>query len=269
MDLTKVDLNKPAFGKEAQKIEELTVPVAEETPNPAPQAKEEVEVKEEVSDPSVEEQKVPYSRFKKYHEEASQLRKEREDLLRQLEEKSTEQQVRHQPTEYTENEVPDYWKELYGDSDASKKAWQIQDREQQAFRQEVKEEAIRSYRDELQQEAQRAKDNETYLDEGLDNLSALVGRGLTDREQSAVLDIIDEYTPKDNDGNYAGRIIPFEKAWEIYELKNKASNDSKAKSRDGVAGAVGSQTQGETSLEQAERDKNWNPLDWDAWKKRI
>ena len=61
--------------------------------------------------------------------------------------------------------------------------------------------------------------NIAYIDSCLEELSLLIGRNLTEEEQSGVLDIVDEYTPKDNDGNYLYSLLPFDYAWQIYTEK--------------------------------------------------
>ena len=44
---------------------------------------------------------------------------------------------------------------------------------------------------------------------------------MTEEEEIAILEIVDEYTPKDKDGDYLVSLLPFEYAWEIYENKNE------------------------------------------------
>jgi hypothetical protein len=46
----------------------------------------------------------------------------------------------------------------------------------------------------------------------------MLGRELTENEQIAILDIVDEYTPKDKDGNYLCHLLPFDYAWKVYKL---------------------------------------------------
>jgi hypothetical protein len=70
-----------------------------------------------------------------------------------------------------------------------------------------------------EQEVLRVKDNVAIIDELLEDLEAEIGRKLSEDETSAVLDIVDEYTPKDNKGNYLVELLPFDYAWEIYQAK--------------------------------------------------
>ncbi len=255
-----VDLNAPAFGPEAMKADgqpEAPKETSVEEPK-------EVEKESEVVEPSVEENKVPYSRFKKYHDLA---REAQEDALRWKSEAEALRHVREEKPEPA-SELPDYWVEMYGDSDASKKAWGIQQRQNEQLKQEALEAAVSAVREERESESIRVEENVTKIDQDMEALSEYVGRELTEKEQTSLLDIVDEYTPKDDNGNYLGSILSFDKAWEIYELKEQAKSAPKRQARDSVASLSGSKSQGETSITD-EKNKNWNPLDWNAYKKRV
>lgn len=63
------------------------------------------------------------------------------------------------------------------------------------------------------------KDNVAEIDERLEDLVEYLGRELTEGETSAILDIVDEYTPKDSKGNYLIELLPFDYAWRVYEAK--------------------------------------------------
>ena len=70
-------------------------------------------------------------------------------------------------------------------------------------------------------EDQRIEGNVAIIDEQFLELQNMLGRELTEDEQSEVLDIVDQYTPKDKDGNYLCSLLPFDYAWEIYETKKR------------------------------------------------
>lgn len=252
MDKDKIDLNAPAFGPGAQSLDQA-VPIVEAEAE-TPEIK-----KEQVAETSEEESKVPYSRFKKFHDRA--LDAERDAAEWRAKAESLKPQETHN------DDLPDFWKELYGDSDASKKAWKIQSEQNEQLKTEARREALEAVRNERYEEVKRTEENVSVLDENFEDLFAQVGRDLTEKEQSAILDIVDDYTPKDADGNYAGALLPFNKAWEIYELKTQATKAPKAKERDSIAQLSGSQTQGDTSI--TDKDKNFNPFDWNAWRKRL
>lgn len=249
MDKDKLDLNAPAFGPDSQKLD---APVVEAEAEP-------IEVKkEETEDNSEEESKVPYSRFKKFHDEAIRLRQEAEEWRNRAETIKPEA---------PKDDIPEFWKKLYGDSDASKEAWKIQSEQNETIKAEARKEALEAVRNERYEQAERTEANVQTLDDNFEDLSAFVGRDLTEKEQSEVLDIVDKYTPKDSEGNYAGPIMDFDKAWEIHELRNQVTKAPKTQARDAVASLTSSQSQGDTTI--TEKDKNFNPLDWNAWRKRI
>jgi hypothetical protein len=259
-----VNLNAPAFGEGAQKPEDLVdgnVPAGAES--------EETEEVEETPELPVEENKVPYSRFKKFHDEAREFREEAEQQKARadyFEEALRTSKTAEEPA--GESSAWDAWKELYGDSEASIKAWKIQQSINESIKKEARQEAIEAVRSERLEESSRVRENINRIESNFEDLSAMLGRDLTEREQSILLDIVDDYTQKDEDGNYMGAILPFDKAWEIYELKQGATEAPKKQSRDNVASLTGSKTHGETNM-TAEKDKNFNPLDWDAYKKRV
>lgn len=256
----KIDLNAPAFGPGSQSGDVLNKvePSVEEQPEVKQEEEESVET-------SVEENKVPYSRFKKYHDEARQAKIEAEEWRRKAEE--LEQQ---RPTRYEEDDssMPSYWKELYGDSDASRRAWQIQEQREQEIEKRAYEAALRATEEQELIQQERIEGNVAAIDENFELLSDYVGRELTAKEQSAILDIVDDFTPKDEYGRYAGPLIPFDKAWEMYELKQGSARASQRKDRDNVAALSGTSSQGNTEVNE-EADRNWNPLARGTWRKRL
>ncbi len=265
MDMSKIDLNAPAFGPgsvpaNGEPIEAKPAESVEEAVKVEPN--EEVVEPKDNSVEEPEENKVPYSRFKKFHDLATQNAEELQRVREQL-----EGLVRAKEVE-TPSEVPDFWVKMYGDSEASKEAWSIQQQMNNQVKQEALETALQAVREERESESKHIEQNVAELDNQFEALSEFVGRDLTEKEQSAVLDIVDDFTPKDEDGNYQGAVMSFDKAWQIYEMKNNSAKVAKAEKRDGVAALTGSQTSGEPSA-VAERNKNWNPLDWNSYKSRI
>ncbi len=68
--------------------------------------------------------------------------------------------------------------------------------------------------------------NIEIIDENLEGLSYSIGRELTEEEEDEILMIVDEFTPKNEKGNYLVDLLPFDYAWEIYQakLKRKGNN---------------------------------------------
>lgn len=72
-----------------------------------------------------------------------------------------------------------------------------------------------------QDETYKIVKNVAEIDKNLAALAIHVGRPLTDDEQGAALDIVDEFMPKDEKGGYYWPLISFEKAWEVYEMRKQ------------------------------------------------
>ncbi len=246
MDKDKIDFNAPAFGPDAQKVE--TEPSVEE------QEIKDTKVEEKVE----EESKVPYSRFKKFHDEALQLRREAEEWRTKAD--------KPEPKIDLQDEAYKLWIENFGDTEASKKAWANQLKITQTLEdralERARSSAIEAVKEERQAEVARVNQNLESIDSSFENLDAFVGHDLSEAEQSAILDIVDDYTPKDEDGNYSG---PLEKAWEIYNLKQESSKFAKRTSRNAVA-SLAQPSQGEPN---ADKNKDFDPRDWNAYQKRL
>ena len=267
MDMEKVDLNAPAFGEGSQKLEDISAEKPETESEPQEVESKAEEVPAEGSSDE-EPKRVTYSRFKKFHDLADQYKQEAEQLRREAEELRARAERTPSREPLDSSEAPSWWKELYGDSEQSLKAWKIQQRANEELQTRIKEETLEAVESRQQSETKRVAENESTIDQNLELLEDYVGRELTEAEQSAILDIAEEYTPKDDDGNFMGPLIPFEKAWDIYEMKTQVSKAPKTKARDAIAALNGSQSQGTPEAEE-EKNKNFNPLDWDSWKKRI
>ncbi len=275
IDKTKIDLNAPAFGENAQKLEEQKSTV---TPTEVSQTKEEIEEgsegKKEPVTSSTEtddgdETRVPYSRFKSVHQraiEAERVAQEANDKYEQLLSKSSQKQESEDIGPYKGN-LPSYWLKLYGDSDVSREAFAIELERQNEIKDEARREAIEAVKNERYVEAKQLEQNISVIDENLEDLKAQLGRDLTDDEESTFLDVVDEYSPKDEDGNYTS-LISFNKAWEIHEMRKERESSSSRKSRSAVASLTSSKTEGEPSSD-IKTQQDFNPRDWNAYKKRL
>lgn len=269
--MTKIDLNAPAFGQGAQKVSELDSHVNPSEATVIPLAVEPVvvtEVKPVVAASGEEadaNSPVPYKRFKKFHDAA----KEAQDEATYW--RSEAQRLQGEfakPAPIVVDDLPPQWAKLYGDSEASKDAWKVQKELNADILRQARQEALDSVRLQQQEEVEQVEANVERLDDSFEDLEAEVGRKLTEAEQSSLLDIVDDYTPKDRQGNYAGEILGFDKAWEIYQLKHGAAKSQHIEQRNSVANLTGSPSQGQPSQSE-EQNKNWNPFDWNSYKKRI
>lgn len=253
-DKTKIDLNAPAFGENAQKIDPLDS--ASETSSDAPQAETKIESE-------VKEQVVPYSRFQKIHQRAIEAEKEANEAKARYEESV---RGRQDPARTSQEVSPDReWIEMFGDSDASKRAYSIDMKRREQLEERAMQKALEAIDSRQEKEEMQNAENLSEIDERLESLSALVGRDLTKAEEDKLLDIVDDYTPKDGRGNYAGELLPFDKAWEILELKEAKSSMATRKSRDSVAGISSARSEGDTSV----AGKAVRPLGWSSYQDRL
>ncbi len=70
-------------------------------------------------------------------------------------------------------------------------------------------------------EEKRIEENLKIIDENLEQLAELIGRELTETEESDILDIVDKYTPQGEDGMYLYPLLPFDYAWQIYLINTE------------------------------------------------
>lgn len=263
MDLDKIDLNAPFTDDENTVAETAT----------AEDSQPKVEDKEPVTpalDADDTETKVPYSRFStalSRAKEAERAVEEAEERAREAEERY-ERVQRERPVTTQEGELPPYWVKLYGDSDNSKEAFKYELQRQAQVKEEAVREAREAVREERTTEARVVRENVGEIDERLEDLSVTLGRDITEDEEEAILDIVDDYTPKDEDGNYEGALLPFDKAYEIYELRQAKSASGQKASRSKATALTGTQTQGDTSTRE-EEDKNWDPRNPWGWMRNI
>lgn len=252
--MKKVDLNAPAFGENAQKLADV-----QEGAPAEPLVEEPVEKIEKVEEPLENldepiENKVRYTRFQNVRNRALEAEKEAAFWRAKAEERNDASRNANVPL--SEEMTPE-WKALYGDSQESKYAYQLELKRQEAIYARAEERAIEAVQRERVESQQHFEQNLTAIDESLEDLEEYVGRPLTQTEQEAVIDIVDEWSPKGEDGKYVA-LIPYEKAWDYYELSHKDSVTATRTSRNAVAARSGASTHGEPSS-KAEDDKNFNP----------
>lgn len=224
---------------------------------------------EEKPETSDEENKVPYSRFRNVHtnwREAERKAAEAEERAQELERRLSE---RAEQRTFQSSETPEWWTRLYGDTPTVKDAYSIWAQNNKPLtKEEVREEARREWEEVQRGETRRINENLRTIDDTLEDLSINLGRELSEAEQGALLDIMDDYTPKDEDGMYLGPLFSADKAWEIYEMQSEAQKASVKAKRNKVGRFVSSGSNGEPSSSSAEADKTWQP-NWDGWRRKV
>jgi hypothetical protein len=65
---------------------------------------------------------------------------------------------------------------------------------------------------------------EREIDSLFERLYSKIGRKLTKEEYYGVLDIVEEFSPKNSDGDICGPYYPFGRAWQIYQYRKEHQN---------------------------------------------
>lgn len=182
--------------------------------------------------------RIPASRLKTLTSEIKELR-ERTQNSQKYEERIAVLESQIKAGKTTE-ELPDWWKEQYGDTDISKKGYENQ---QRIMREELKRSLADMERQREQAETEReerVQSIESSFDEQMDNLEESLGRELTGTQKAEILDIVGDYSPMENERYIA--YLPIEKAYDIW---NKTQGQSKAK--ESIADIAGMSSSGSVS----------------------
>ena len=229
----------------------------EEQPEVVEEKKEEVSVSPE-EDTVADKARIPYSRF----ETVNEAKIRAEEKVKYLEEQLASKRVDTQ----SDVEIPEEWTELYGDNDVSKRAYQLQLNLNQKFQEEVTQRAFERIENQRTEQEESTKENLKVIDENLAGLSEELGRKLTETEESSILDIQDEFTQKDEQGNYLVPLLPADKAFEILTLRNEKVSFQKKQAKNRVLSATGASTEGDTSTPVG---ANFNPNSWGSWRDKV
>ena len=207
------------------------------------------------------EQKVPYSRFKKKVDEVAEYGSK----IQYLEEQLAEMQSSRQSTKTSNEplEIPAEWTELYGNSDTAKRAYEVQMKLQEKLEEAAVERAIRTMQS-REVEAQNALvENEEIINDNLASLQETVGRKLSPKQEEDILTIVDEFSPTDSQGKYIS-LFPFDKAYEIYSLRQGAKGRSTFNARSEVANLTGNASTGDTGDSNSSFQRGW-----DSWRQAL
>lgn len=255
------DKNAPAFAPVPPEEKQTVADIITDEPTDETATEEDTATSAANAD-EPEKGRVPYSRFERKHQEAEEARQQAEYWRQEAERRSQSNNARADAAE----DLPDYWKELFGDTDASKKAYKAEQKRMTEIEERAEQRAIEVIEQRQIQQERKFSSNLDSIESRMEGLAEYLGRDLTETEENALLDIVDDYTPKDDDGNYAGELMSFGKAWQIYELQQTQQSAKTNRSRNAVASASGASSKGEPS---ATEDKNFNPQQWGSWRNRL
>lgn len=201
-----------------------------------------------------------YGEAKRHEREASEAR-DRADRLERLLEQSLQQA--RAPEKRT---VPDEWKKVLGETDATEAFYELLDRELSTREQRAVEKAYDRYVEEQQGSNEAIRANEGAIDLELESLEDQLGRELTDEEASAILDIADELTPQEN-GKYLTSLVPLRAAYGEYRARQFEAKAPQQQQRQRVASVVSAKG-GSVGESPATREVRGRPNP-DGWRKAI
>lgn len=265
------DPNEVAFGSEIAKAEEVFKFDEPEQATPSSQeetakVEDETKVESKEGTPSASdedkdkdvEQRVPYTRFKKMHDE-------RDSFAEKIKALETELASRGEhKTETRTEDMPEEWKLLYGDGEVSQKAWAVQQRREQKLREDAVKAAIDLVRSEQAEAIKAEERKEAALDSYLSSLKENLGTKYSETLEEELLSIVDEFSPVGEDGKYASLISP-EKAIEIYNLREAKKTSKTKAAREKVVDLTAGKSQGEAEAPvRASDDRSW-----DAWRSAL
>ena len=105
------------------------------------------------------------------------------------------------------------------------------------------------------------------FDSAFEELSVLEGKEFSDDEQVALLDIVEEYSPKNAQGQLIGEyLLPLDKAYEIFKVKHEPVIAAKKTERNAVAALSGARSEGTPSVSS---DADWNPGQDRRWWNKV
>lgn len=120
-----------------------------------------------------------------------------------------------------ELEMPDWWKEAFGTDEVSKAAFKKQTEYEakrfEEFENRILERFEQRSVEKIQKEQAEVQKWETYIETEVQNLRE---KGYQ-FDRNELLKVVEDYS-KDAQGNFTGHLIPFERAYEILQLKKAA-----------------------------------------------
>lgn len=266
-------LNEPAFDiktPDSQKIDDSGIPEPrQEESRPAKRIEEGAAPTRDGVSRETEEGGSPrfQRRFDKvygermFYEREAQAAKARAEAAERL----LEQSMRGR-TEPASDDKFNRWKKVLGDTPVTKEFYDLLNGEMSAYEQRAAEKAIETFRETQQAAAERTKAAESAIDADMDELQDSLGRDLTDDEATEILNVADEMTPKDAEGNYKRPLVPLTAAYEVYMARQKIDTGARREARNRANQAIGSGRGGIDDSPPTIQRGRPNP---DGWRKAI
>lgn len=252
--LTEEQLNRPV---DEVVVEAPTESVPETPVEPTPEEDQVV-----TPEPEPEEEKVPKSRFLTMHQRAV----EAERALRAFEADKAQASTPVAPVT-DDADLKKYYVETFGESELTEKLYQNELARLASIEEKAAERAFERLSRMEQEREEVISQRVASFDAAFEELSVVEGKDFSDDEQIALLDIVEEYSPKDNKGNLlADYLMPLDKAYEIYQLRNQPVVQAKTKERNAVASLTGARSEGAPS---GSSDADWQPGQDRRWWSKV
>lgn len=267
MDIKDINLNAPALPDDEEGTDtsaegsqpDKTVKEGEDSGNGSSQAENDTEDDTE-GESDVEEPRIPYSRFETVNERA--IRAEAE--LAAYKAQRQEQSQADAGGEY-KGQLPGYWVELWGDNELSRKAFNAEQQRITVIQEDAARKAVEAIEQRQADRDQHVEKTVEAIEGALTDFQAKTKRTLTDGEQSAVLDIMDELTPKDERGNYqVDPTVFLDKAVELHDLRQLKTTGKTREAKRKAAAIAGASS--DSSSAPSEGATHFRPGSWDSWR---
>jgi hypothetical protein len=206
---------------------------------------------------------IPFHKHPRWIERQRQFEKMEQELqeLRPLKDEFEQIRAKVAPTE---QEMPDWWKEAFGTDEASQQAFKKQVEYQQKVEADLEQRLLTKVQ-ERQAEQQRSQQEEVQKWESYieSEVQTLRDKGYT-FNRNELLKVVEDFS-KDGEGNFTGHLFPFEKAYEILQLK-KTVPDPTATARKTAAGLSSTGTKTGSSGPSVPTLTEIRQRGWSGWR---
>ncbi len=266
-----MEITAKGFEKASDKLtaEQLDKPIDEVVVEPSTESVPETvtePVSPENTEPTVvepvEEEKVPKSRFLTMHQRAV----EAEKALRAFE---AEKANRSEPVQSLgeDEDLKKFYTDTFGEGELTEKLYKNELARLASIEEKAAERAFERFNRMGQEQEEVINQRVESFDRAFEELGIVEGKDFSDEEQVALLEIVEEYSPKDKDGKLIGDfLLPLDRALEIYKLKAEPIVQAKKQERNAVASLSGARSEGGTIMSN---DADWQPGQDRRWWNKV
>lgn len=188
------------------------------------------------------------------------------DALEPLKSEFEEIKSRLPKQEEPEPEMPEWWKDAFGTDEASMKAYKQKLQDEDRLLATMEERIVTKVR---QTEAQEIAEREAQVQKWeahIENeIQTLYSKGYT-FDKNELLKVVDDYS-KDAQGNYTGYVFPFEKAYEILQLKKTVPTPTDTARKNAASLSVSATGSGATQTTSAPTLTEIRNRGWGGWRR--